>query len=265
MNAFRRLEIEVDGIRETIRNYTSDPYINNILNFLKEAVEKKDIEEILYLMNQIHEWYKQNLQKINTNSFVYNKEVHAQILENIETYMKELPALKGELISATNAKNRSMPKKQLFISHSSKDDAICTAFVELLESIGIPEEMILYSSSPRHGIPSDLDIFDYLREQLSQGIIVFYMLSDNYYKSAYCLNEMGAAWIVQNEFSTFILPNFRGSIGGVIDKDKKAYTLNQPMDLIQLKNKLLERFELQISEMKWEEAKNKFLKVIKGL
>lgn len=58
---------------------------------------------------------------------------------------------------------------------------------------------------------------------------------------------------------------FMGEIEGVIDRDKKAYRLIQPIDLINLKNKLSETYSLKISEAKWEDAKNKFLKIVTEL
>ncbi|MCH7323824.1 TIR domain-containing protein [Solibacillus sp. MA9] len=152
--------------------------------------------------------------------------------------------------------------KKIFISHSSKDRTICDAFIDLLEGIGLSENVILYSSSSRHGIPGDIDIFEYLRGHLDGGINVYYMLSDNYYQSVYCLNEMGAAWVKQNDSSTFLLPNFTKSIEGVIDNKKKAFTLNNPIDLVYLKNKLIAEFKIEVSEAKWEEIKNKFLNTV---
>ncbi len=77
------------------------------------------------------------------------------------------------------------------------------------------------------------------RNHIVEDITVFYMLSDNYYESPYCLNEMGAAWIALNDFSIFLLPNFSGDIRGVIDCNKKGYSLNVAHDLISLKDKLV--------------------------
>ena len=34
------------------------------------------------------------------------------------------------------------------------------------------------------------------------------MLSDNYYKSPACLNEMGAAWVLKKEYRSILLPGF---------------------------------------------------------
>jgi hypothetical protein len=266
LDIFKELEIEIEGICGTIKGYTSEPYINNVLNQLKKAVEIQDRDSVLFLLRKIQNWYNDNISVILSNRFVSNHKIHLDLKENIGKYIDELPAVikLSELIN-NKIEGSIQVTKKIFISHSSKDEIVCSAFVELLETIGISDELILYTSSPRHGVPGDVDIFEYLRKHLSEGITVFYMLSDNYYNSVYCLNEMGASWVVQNDFSTFILPNFSVKIDGVIDKNKKAYYLNAPIDLIHLKNKLVDNFTLQISETKWEDAKNKFLKIVDNL
>ncbi|ART78503.1 TIR domain-containing protein [Sutcliffiella horikoshii] len=150
----------------------------------------------------------------------------------------------------------------MFISHSSKDEPICTAFVHLLEVLGVPETNILYSSSERFGIPADMNIFDYLRSSIVENFIVYYMLSDNYYESVYCLNEMGAVWVNQNDFSIYLLPNMSKSIVGVIDSNKKGYRLDNAINLNQLREKISRDFNNNISNNKWDEEKEKFLKIV---
>ncbi|WP_394223621.1 TIR domain-containing protein [Priestia aryabhattai] len=266
MNALKRLAIEVDGIYGTITDYSSEAYVKNIVDHLKSAVANQDIEQILYLLDKVDGWYRDNINAINSNQFVFNHKAHRNTWDNVKIFKEELAELNVEVSSQIDdSKEVAEMTKKIFISHSSKDEVICSAFVELLETIGIADDIILYTSSPRHGIPGDMDIFNYLRDHLSDGITVFYMLSDNYYNSVYCLNEMGAAWVAQNDFSTFLLPNFSGEIEGVIDRNKKAFRLEQAIDLINLKNKLVTTYSVQISEAKWEDAKNKFLKIINEL
>jgi len=181
----------------------------------------------------------------------------------LESYQDEIHKYweNGETLMLIENDKKEFSK--IFISHSSLDKEICDAFVNLLEGIGIPEENIIYSSSPRHGVPANEGIFHFLRQHIAEGITVYYMLSDNYYESVYCLNEMGAAWVTQSDSSTFLLPNFTGQIKGVIDHNKKAYNLREPLDLIKLKNILVKQNNLQISELKWEEIKNRFLNITK--
>lgn len=264
MDVLKRLTIEIEGIYGTIADYTSKPHIKNVTTQLRRAVEERQIEDIIYLLQEVDRWYEKNQSAIQRNSYVYNKEDHIELEKKIKEYIVELMEYKEETPQVTTKQVTENAKRKIFISHASADKEVCDAFVDILENLGVPEDEILYTSSPRHGVPGDMDIFEYLRSNISSGITVFYMLSDNYYKSAYCLNEMGAAWITQNDSSTFILPNLTVGIRGVIDGNKKAYNLSEPLELIQLKGKILEAFGGKISEAKWEEVKSEFLGVTKG-
>ena len=263
MDALKKLSFEVEGILGTLRRYTSDPHVLAITKSLCNAVQEENIEDVLYLLGEIKSWYGRNQAKIQANQFARSKDVHIEIERKIIDYIDELEKYQivNELKKNVEQVGSKMTKK-IFISHSSEDKKICSAFVKMLENLGVPEDMILYSSSPRHGVPGDVDIFEYLRSNISDGITVYYMLSDNYYQSVYCLNEMGAAWVAQNDCSTFILPNLTVGIKGVIDKNKKAYTLNQPVELIQLKDKILKTYDVKSSEAKWEEVKSEFLETV---
>ena len=72
------------------------------------------------------------------------------------------------------------------------------------------------------------DIYDYLRKTLDlDDVITVFMLSDNYYKSAACLNEMGAVWLKQSSYYTFLLPEFEyKDIKGAINANVKGIKLD---------------------------------------
>ncbi|QST01795.1 TIR domain-containing protein [Pontibacillus sp. ALD_SL1] len=224
----------------------------------------------MFFLEKILNWYTSNLQKIENNEFVNNYDSHFEAAVQITNYFHTLKELsnRNELgIENFDVNNTTHPKEtilgnRIFISHSSKDERICTAFVNLLEVLGVPEENILYSSSERFGIPAGKDIFEYLKDSIVENFNVFYMLSDNYYNSVYCLNEMGAAWINQNDFSIYLLPNFHQGIEGVIDKNVKGSNLTSKVMLNQLRDKITHDFNTSISENRWEEEKDKFLEVV---
>lgn len=102
-------------------------------------------------------------------------------------------------------------KPKIFISHSEKDIAYVSKFVELLEKIGVKQEHLFCSSVAGYQIPmsdnDEDDIYKYLREQFrDHELFVIYMLSKDYYKSAVCLNEMGAAWVLKTAYQSILLP-----------------------------------------------------------
>lgn len=166
-------------------------------------------------------------------------------------------------------------KKLLFISHAEKDSKLIEKFVDLLYDMGIPEESMLCSSISEIGVPIKEDIYEYLRNSLdSEQIIPIFMLSDNYYASAACLNEMGAVWIKQKDYFMFLLPDFEFSkIKGAINPSKRGILLSykSERELQNLKQDL-NQFREQVCNLlciekykNWERKRNDFIAQIQRL
>jgi len=160
-------------------------------------------------------------------------------------------------------------KPILFISHAEKDKCVISYFVDLLYQIGLKEENMFCSSLSEIGVPIKENIYEYLRNLLDDDAIVpIFMLSENYYNSAACLNEMGAVWIKQKNYYTFLLPDFEfKQIKGAINPNKRAIKLDCDLrtlksDLSLFKNELCNLFDLEISEVRWERHRDDFISKI---
>ncbi|MGE7753278.1 toll/interleukin-1 receptor domain-containing protein [Lysinibacillus fusiformis] len=262
MDLLKKISLELDGYEALLTKYSSNT-IHFVTN-LRKGIEEKDIEVIKYSLKTIDEWYDENILRIRRNQKVTEtrQQMHAKARNQIKGFLVELEdynLANGNNVISAPVSNVEISGYKIFISHASKDSNICNSFVELLEDLGIPEENILYTSLPRFGIPGDVDIYEYLRSRINEKFYMFYMLSDNYYNSPVCLNEMGAAWVAQNDYSTFILPNLSSGIKGVVDSKRKAWDITKAVELNNLKEKLVNDFNLTISLNKWEDKKNKFL------
>lgn len=158
----------------------------------------------------------------------------------------------------------SSTKYKIFISHASADEPLATAFVDLLEGLGIDPAQIFYSSLAEYGIPMGEDIFEYLRnELLGNKVYVIFFLSDAYYQSAACLNEMGAAWILRSEYLTVLQPGFTlREIKGAVNPRKIVLDLNGDCrkSLNSFFEKLKKMFSLEnIPYSKWERYRDRFM------
>lgn len=98
-----------------------------------------------------------------------------------------------------------------FISHASLDKDYGLLLINLLVQCGINSSKITFTSDDNYSIPNGENIFDWLKSQLKQKPHVVYLLSNNYYSSVACLNEMGAAWVIENDHTTIFLPGFSPS------------------------------------------------------
>lgn len=165
-----------------------------------------------------------------------------------------------------------MPQKspKVFISHSSQDKYYVTCLVDLLEGIGLTQDQLFCSSVPGYGIPLDEDIYDYLKKQFqSHALHVILVLSNNYYQSVACMNEMGAAWILQDKYTTILLPGFEfHEVKGAINPRQIGLKLDGDLTEVkeklgQLKEVLLQEFGLaKIPDVRWERKRDAFITAV---
>ncbi|WP_280169337.1 toll/interleukin-1 receptor domain-containing protein [Priestia megaterium] len=159
---------------------------------------------------------------------------------------------------------------KIFISHASKDVNYVEALVDLLNNIGIAKDSknIFCSSLAGYDIPHGENIYDFLKKELNNSnIMVLFVLSHNYYQSAPCLNEMGAAWITSKRHSTVLTPNFDFKhIGGAINPTQITFKLNDKDGLNKFKDDIVKTLNLDEFNYKfWERDRDKFLKAINSI
>lgn len=186
------------------------------------------------------------------------------IKKNINKYY---PTESKSTVNDNDKTKEVIKSPKIFISHSSYDADYVSNIVELLEDLGIRENQLFCSSIPGYGIPLDEDIYDYLKKQFQKhDLHIIFILSDNYYKSPACLNEMGAAWILQNRYTTILLPGFDfKEMKGAINPTKIGIkldggSLDIKEKLGQLKDSVVKEFSLaSISNIRWEKKRNDFI------
>lgn len=155
---------------------------------------------------------------------------------------------------------------KIFISHSSQDGEVVRSFIKLLYGLGLKDNDILCTSSPTNKIPITENIYDYLNKYISEEkIYAVFFLSDNYYSSPICLNEMGAVWLKQSESLNILLPCFDFiDIRGVVSKDAVGIKLGlcdseTKSSFNEFKNILSKMFYIDVSESRWEIIRDEFL------
>lgn len=166
-------------------------------------------------------------------------------------------------------------RKLLFISHAEKDSEMVGKFVDLLYDMGVPEASMFCSSISEIGVPIKEDIYEYLCNLLdSEQVIPIFMLSKNYYSSTACLNEMGAVWVKQKNYFTFLLPGFEfAHIKGAINPAKRGIYLGYKSEREQQNLKEdLNQFRREISNLlsledrrSWERKRDSFISQIQAL
>ena len=127
---------------------------------------------------------------------------------------------------------------KIFISHSSADSLIGEKFLDALIDLGIDEKSIFYSSKYHTGVKLGNDFHKVVKDALKNSHIVIFLLTRNFYKSAACLNEMGACWINDKNILPILLDGLTfADMKGFIDSHYIAYEPNRD-DAYKLKSAL---------------------------
>ena len=187
----------------------------------------------------------------------------AVIKKNIRKYY-DTDGNKSEVIEMHNKK----PK--IFISHSSNDKYYVREIVDLLDYFGLNQTHVFCSSLPGYDIPINKNIFDFLLEQFEEfNLHIMFIHSHNYYLSPISLNEMGAAWALKNNYTSFLLPGFGfNEMKGVVNSSNIAIKLDN--DETEVKDKLNQLYDMVVGEfglikkpaINWEQKRNSFLQKI---
>jgi hypothetical protein len=151
---------------------------------------------------------------------------------------------------------------KIFISHSSKNKFYGDKLVDLLRNVGVKENQLIYTSNTAYGIPVGQNIFNWLKSQITEKPFVIYLLSEEYYQSIACLNEMGAAWIIENKHAAIFTPNFNLSSkefqSGALDPREIGFYISDEERILSFLQLISEDFEISKSHIIISQSIKKF-------
>lgn len=158
---------------------------------------------------------------------------------------------------------------KIFISHASANRNYGNALVDLLTAIGISENRIIFTSNNAFGIPIGENIFNWLKNQITNKPYVIYLLSKEYYESIACLNEMGAAWVIENEHSILFTPDFdltsKEFRDGAIDPREIGFYINNEERILAFIQHLSTKFTITTNQVLINQKVKKYLTEIQNL
>lgn len=160
-----------------------------------------------------------------------------------------------------NLKNITQSMKKLFISHSSEDDNKIKPFLKLLNLIGVPHANIFYCSVEGYGLKPGENIIDGLKRELNNEVFALFMLSENFYASAYCVCEMGAIWIKSHKQIPILIPPTDFSHMKGVFPNTIALKLDDKSHMNTLKTELEQYFEIiPMDYSRWETFRDDYFK-----
>lgn len=231
-------------------------------DWCKELFCSLSQEEVPDLLTSLSESINEKLnKKVDIN--VLNENIHnLEDLNNITIEPIQVPLL-NNLSMETNKK----PK--IFISHNSKDSKYAKSLVDLLIKLGLNDrEDIFCSSLPGFGVKFGKSFIEEIKDQYAKhDLIMLFIHSPRYYESHVSLCEMGAAWILKNEYRSFLTSDCEFKIlDAVIPPTEIAFKAGEENTyhlLNEFKTFIEEKFHLQPKDIsRWETIKNDFIKEV---
>lgn len=158
--------------------------------------------------------------------------------------------------------------KQIFISHSGKDEQIIRDFVDLILNGGmnIPSNKIFCTSLEGMKIVSGDDWRNSILDSLKSAKINLLIITPNYKESEVCMNEMGAAWISDGKVIPLIVEPINYKTVGVIQEPIQIEKLLNETSLDNIKDELQKHLEIpseSIPSARWTVKKKEFLIKVK--
>lgn len=269
VNAYSKLKYEILGIRAVIQDYTHSGFVISFLDGLQQGINASNKVKVKYYLQEIFYWYERNWTNISNNEYVTNLDEHERNKQLIKEILDGVDDCNFDEIDVINEFNQSA-EPIILLSHRSTDKKYGDAIEKLLSSIGIKNNQLIYTSHPLHKIPMDKNIYEYLRESFGRKIFVIVLWSNEYLDSPACLNEMGAMWVTQSDYTNIYVPSFdftnpkyyqcavdKNRMGAILDGSE-----NCKASIVELKNKLIEMFGLSIDETQWIYSLDQFIKDI---
>lgn len=158
--------------------------------------------------------------------------------------------------------------KQIFISHSGKDEQIVRDFVDLILNGGmnIPSNKIFCTSLEGLKIVSGDDWRNSILTSLKSAKINFLIISPNYKESEVCMNEMGAAWVSDGKVLPLIIEPINYKTVGVIQEPIQIEKLLDETSLDNIKDEVQRLLSISpdsIPSARWTVKKKEFLLKVK--
>ncbi|GLU56116.1 hypothetical protein Dfri01_55770 [Dyadobacter frigoris] len=209
-----------------------------------------------------HEFAIQVLEGLSREDVVslandFDVDVPKGFTEQNKNIPKTMPVIKVQPSDGT---------KKIFISHASNDREIVRKLIDYIRAIGVNTKSIFCSSLEPYGIPLGEDFLSRIKSELNGDALVLFVLSPNFYESAVCLCEMGAAWVNTKEHIPILIPPLEfEDVKGVIPTTQ-GMKINDKPRLSNLKKRIEQFFNLEpVDSILWEEDRDKTFLAIEGI
>ncbi len=84
------LEFELQGLINTINEYTRENYIRNYTKILNSLNYPQDKDRYVKTISRLLDWYEYNIKEIRKNELLYNKHEHEKTIKILKQLLQQL-------------------------------------------------------------------------------------------------------------------------------------------------------------------------------
>ena len=163
-----------------------------------------------------------------------------------------------------DVKSDNFTYRDIFISHSTKDEFIIKAFVDIILDNGLTIEPTNIYCTSLDGMKTESgeDWRDDIKDKLKNAKVTFLIITPNYKESEICLNEMGAAWVLSSKVIPLIVDPINYESVGVIMNVRQIEKLHEEKSLDRIKDIVQNKLNIPSESIKsdrWTAKKQEFL------
>lgn len=149
---------------------------------------------------------------------------------------------------------------RLFVSHSTRDRELVDKFIDLLVTgAGLSRDAVFASSLPDRGIPLGQEFVDHIKNELTRAALVVFVVSQDFYRSRFCICEMGAAWALGKRVAPLLVRPLQYSDVAEVFAGAQLGLLYSSADLDSLKVVIENVFGIRTNVEGWNPKRDQFL------
>lgn len=172
----------------------------------------------------------------------------------------------GDLRTSIHILDKLYPPivRKIFISHSSKDEKIIQQFRKdiLLAGCSLHPNNI-FCTLDHSAIKTGKDFRKEIVRNMKECDFILLMISNNYKESEVCLNEMGAAWALDNKtVLPFVLPDCRFEDMGFLYNVKQGAMITDKTKLDELYRDICETYNIEQDWIHFNQISNEFIEFV---
>lgn len=188
-----------------------------------EQASQRDDDELRGMLRELRERGYINVQ------WADNIPYYLTLNNSARTYTEQLTEYEAQKTVHFSQEKKVSPI--IFISHRSTDKAIADMLLDFFSGTGIPRQTVFCSSLPGNDINEKIS--GEVKAALKKSVVNIAILSNDYYQSAYCLNEAGILWYQDDvPVIPIALPEINSSnMYGFLSNEYKLRRLDSDTDI----------------------------------